>query len=463
MFNSLFNPESIAVIGASADPSKIGHAVIDNIVRQGFRGRIYPVNPTAKEILGIRCYADLTDIGEKVDLAVVALPAGTSVKVLRQCVQKKVKYVIIVAGGFSESGEEGKKLEEQLLMEIHGSNTRVIGPNTVGVLFPGSGVNTALTPSDRIWFPKKGDIGFISQSGALGLLVMDSITQNGTGISGFVSIGNRADINEIDTLEMFLEDSATRAVVMYLESVSDGQRFYATLRKVCGSKPVVVLKSGRSSEASRAASFHTGALATDDRVTDGILRQAGAVRAFNEVELLDYGRALAYSKPLRGDRIAVITTAGGVGVVTTDLLTTEGNLPILAMAEFSPEETENLRKFVLPIASVANPIDLTADGSNESYGRILDLLVQSPNVDGIIAYALPQTPKIDTSIVEHIRRAAHSKPTVVGVIGNRLAGDLLVELESARVPAYPSIQRTVSAMRALRQHALYRERIQNEQ
>lgn len=462
MLESLLNPASIAVIGASQDPTKIGNAVMDNLVKQGFHGKIYPVNPSCSEILGKTCYPDIDSINDQIDLAVVALPSKIAVKVLQQCVQKKVKYVIIVAGGFSESGEDGRNLEEMLLKEIRGTETRVIGPNTVGVLFPHSKVNTALTPSDRIWFPGEGNIAFISQSGALGLLVMDSITENGTGISGFVNIGNRVDVNEVDLMEMFLGDVSTRSIVLYLESISDGNRFYETLRKTVKRKPVVVLKAGRSTEASMAASFHTGALATDDRVMDGILRQAGAIRAYNEVELLDFGKVLAYSRPLNGKRIAVVTTAGGVGVVTTDLLTSEDRFPAMSMARFSDGETSELRKYVLPIASVANPIDLTADGSNESYERILSILSESSQVDGIIVYALPQTPKIDDSIVEYIKRAAEKKATVVGVVGNRLAKGMLKELETAKVPAYPSIQRTVSAMKALYQYSVYMGRVGNE-
>lgn len=463
MFEKLLDPSSVAVIGASPDSSKIGNAVIENLVNQGYQGRILPINPSYGEILGLRCYPDIGSVDGEVDLAVIALPAKIAVQVMDQCLEKHVRFVIIVAGGFSELGEEGRKLEQQLLEKIRGTETRIIGPNTVGVLFPHSGVNTALTPGNRIWFPAQGDIGFISQSGALGLLVMDSITENGTGISGFVNIGNRVDVNEEDLMEMFLADGKTRSIVLYLESIADGERFYNTLKRVNSRKPVAVLKTGRSKEASKAASFHTGALASDDRVVEGVLRQAGAVRAHNEVELLDFGKAFAYAMPPKGKRIAVITTAGGVGVVTTDLLTGEDERPPLSMATFTEEETEELRKHALPIASLANPIDLTADGSTEAYRAILGILSESDSVDGIIAYALPQTPKIDASIVEPLKDAAKKKTTVVGVIGNRLAKDLIRELEAARVPAYPSIQRTVTAMKALYQYGYYQERIRNEQ
>ena len=462
MFNNLISPSAIAVIGASPDRSKIGHAVLQNLVNQGFHGKIYPINPSCGEILGLKCYTEISSVPGKVDLAVIALPAKLALSVLQECIKQDVEFVIIVAGGFSELGEEGRKLEDSLKEKLKGTRTRLIGPNTVGIIFPHSKVNTALTPGERIWFPGEGQIGFISQSGALGLLIMDSLAENGTGISGFVNIGNRADIDEDDLMEMFLEHDETRSIVAYLESISNGEKFFRTVRDVNMKKPVTILKTGRTSEASAAASFHTGALATDDRVLDGILRQAGVVRAYSEVELLDFGRALAYARPLEGKRIAVLTTAGGVGVLTTDLLTTEDSRPALSMARFSQEEIGQLKEHALPIASLNNPIDLTADGSTQSYASILEILAESGNVDGIIAYALPQTPKIDTSVIGPIVNAARKKTVVVGVIGNRLTRDLMVDLEKAKIPAYPSVPRTVSAMKALYLRRMYLRRLSND-
>lgn len=462
MFESLFSPGTIAVIGASSDSSKIGHAVMDNLVNQGFQGKIFPVNPSAEDILGYRCYKDLDSVPGAVDLAVIALPAGKTVKAVEDCARKKVKFVIAVAGGFSETGERGKELENEIKGIIRNTETRVIGPNTVGILFPHSKVNTALTPGDRIWYPGEGSIGFISQSGALGLLVMDSLTETGTGISGFVNIGNRLDIDEIDLIEMFNADPKTKSIVLYLESISDGEKFFSVARSVVRDTPLVVLKTGRSMAASIAASFHTGAMASDDRVTEGVLRQAGVIRAYSETELLDFGKVLAYSRPIHGNRIAVITTAGGVGVLTADLLTLSDDLPALALSRFTQEEIGKLKGNVLPIASVNNPIDLTADGSNEAYGKILDIVTASPEVDGIIAYALPQTPKIDQSILEPLRKASALKPLVVGVIGNRLSKDLLRDMEKAGIAAYPSVDRTVRAMKALCQYENYRRRLEDD-
>ena len=462
MLEHLFNPESISVVGASSDPRKIGHAVLENLVLQGYGGRIYPVNPASSEIMGLKCYPSLEAITSHVDLAVITLPAKQSVDLLERCVKKKIPYAVIVAGGFSEAGEEGRVLETRLREIIKGTGTRVIGPNTVGVLFPYTGVNTALTPHDRLFFPEKGEVGFISQSGALGLLVMDSITEYRMGISGFINIGNRADIAETDSLRLFEADPNTKSIVMYLESVSDGEQFFKTVKEVNRKKPVIILKTGRSLESTRAAASHTGAMASNDRVFSGIMRQAGITRAYDETELLDFGKALAYQRPPPGKRVAVITTAGGVGVLTTDLLTSPDNHGRLEMASFNDEETREMRKFVLPFASVANPIDLTADGSTEAYGKILDVLVRSDSVDAIIAYALPQTPKINMDIVGTLKLAASSKPVVAGAIGNRLSKVMLGELEAARIPAFPSVSRTVGAMKVLCEYGEYLRRHRND-
>ncbi|MGC8515205.1 MAG: acetate--CoA ligase family protein [Thermoplasmata archaeon] len=461
MFEYLRNPRTVAVVGASPDNRKIGNAVLDNLVKAGFSGKVYPVNPSYNEIMGLKCYPSLEYLEKGLDLVVIALPAKTAVELLDQCVRNLSRFVVIIAGGFSETGEEGRMLEELIKVKIRGSQTRVIGPNTVGLLFPHSGLNTALTPSDRLYYPEKGNIGFVSQSGALGLLVMDSITEHGLGVSGFVSIGNRADVTEVDLLPMFAGDPNTKSIVFYLESIADGEQFFSKAKEISIKKPIVILKTGRSTEAARAASFHTGAMATDDRILDGILKQSGVIRAYDEVQLMDYGKALAYQDPPRGDRIAVVTTAGGVGVVTTDLLTTSRDGIKLRMATFNESEKADLKEQVLPIASVNNPIDLTADGSTESYESILKILTDSDSVDGIIAYALPQTPKIDMDIVSALKKAAEKKTLVAGVIGYRLATKVLAELEKAKVPAFPSVRRATDAMKALYIYGLYKRRLEN--
>ncbi len=458
MFKKLFNPASVAIVGASQNPAKIGYAIMKNLIGSGYNGKIYPVNRNLGDILGIRSLQSLSEIDGKVDLAVIAVPASSVASEVEECVKMGIPYVVIIPGGFSETGDAGKKVEENIKSMIKGSKTRIIGPNTVGVYFPHTRLNTALTPPDRVSFPKAGDIAFVSQSGALGLLTMDSVSEFGIGISAFVNIGNRIDVDENEFLEYFSEDPKTRAIALYLESIKNGRKFYELLRRINRIKPIVMLKSGRTEASAKAASLHTGALASNDRIVDGMIRQAGVTRAYDEIELLDYSRALAYSKPFSGNRIAVVTTAGGVGVITSDYISSASHGIGLQMASLSPDTKTEIRREIVPFGSVENPVDLTADGDISSYRSVLSALDRDDNVDAIIAYALPQTPKMGTGIVETIsKESAAQKPIIVGVIGSKLGKELLIEFESKKIPAYPSIERVVKSLKALHNYGKYLE------
>ncbi len=459
MFETLFKPQSIAVVGASRNPGKIGYTILMNLKMTGFNGKIFPVNRNESEILGLKCYPSLSDIGEKVDIAVLALPVKYIPELVSECKDIGTGYVIIISGGFSETGGAGKEMEEQLARIIYGSGTRIIGPNTVGVYFPYNRVNTALTPPDRVLFPPEGKIAFISQSGALGLLAMDSISEYGVGISAFINLGNMIDLNDLELLDYFGKDEKTGSVVVYIESVSSGKLFFEKIREINRIKPVVVLKSGRTQSSAMAASLHTGAMATNDAILNGALLQAGATRAYDETELLDYGRVLAYSKPLRGKNIAVVTTAGGIGVITSDYISSKHHGIGLSLARLKESTKDAIKKIIVPFGSAENPIDLTADGSTSDYKKILPILLDDPGVDGIIIYALPQTPKMDVSIVDVIQEYANGiKPLVVGVIGSKMGRDIIIELERRKIPAFPSIQRTVKAVKVLYDYGTYMKR-----
>ncbi|MGC8505484.1 MAG: acetate--CoA ligase family protein [Thermoplasmata archaeon] len=456
MFERLFSPESVAVVGASNNPVKIGYAILKNLINSGYTGKIYPVNRNPGDIQGIHSYQSLSEINEKVDLAVITVPAGSVPGEVKECVNLKIPFAVIIPGGFSETGESGKAMEITIRNMIKGSGTRIIGPNTVGVYFPYSNLNTALTPPERVSFPAAGDIAFVSQSGALGLLTMDSISEFGIGISAFVNIGNKIDLDENELLEYFRNDARTKSIALYLESIDNGRRFYDLLRKTNRVKPVVVLKSGRTEASAKAASLHTGALASNDMIVNGMIRQAGSARAYDEVELLDYSRILAYSKPFAGDRIAVVTTAGGVGVITSDYISSERHGIGLRMAALSEATRTEIRKEIVSFGSAENPVDLTADGDISSYEKVLSLLQRDPGVDAIVAYALPQTPKMNMDIVEVISRLSNGeKPIVAGVIGSKLGKELLVEFEHARIPAYPSIERVVKSLKVLREYGRF--------
>jgi len=449
MYEHLLHPESIAIIGASKDERKIGNVVLKNLLYYGYRGKIYPINPKNEVIFNMKTYSSIKEINDEIDLAVITLPAQLVPDSLEECVEKNVKYVIVIAGGFSETGKKGAELEKKILDIIKNSRTRVIGPNTVGVYLPRSNVSTALTLPDRTALPGEGNLAFISQSGALGLLTMDTISEYGVGVSAFINLGNRIDLSEIELLDYFEKDENTKSIVLYIENFKNGKEFFNIGKKINLKKPIVVLKAGRTAAGEKAASLHTGALATNDNVVDGAMKQAGIIRAYSETELIDYGRVLGYQKPLFGNRIAIITTAGGLGVITADYVSSDVNGVGLSLAKFSENTKKELRNVIVPFGSVENPVDLTADGSTEQYDKVLEILNNDENVDGIIVYALFQTAKVDESLIDVLERHMNGKPMVVGILGSLFGKKMLIEAEKRKIPAYPSMERTVKAMKVL--------------
>ncbi len=454
MFDKLISPDSIAVVGASSHPNKIGYVVLENLKNNGYGGRIYPVNPKGGQILGFKVYPSINDVPEEVDLSVITLPAEVTVKIFED-VAKKSKFIIPIAGGFGETGKEGKEKERKILEIARKYNARIIGPNTVGIYIPSTGVNTALVVPERSRFPGDGDIAFITQSGALGLLTMDSVSMYDVGFSSFINLGNRVDVNENELLQYFGEDEKSKVIIMYIESFANGREFMRVAKNVSRKKPIVVLKAGRTKRGGRAASLHTGALGGSDAVADGAFKQCGVIRAYDEIELVDYARALAYGKPIEGDRIAVVTSAGGVGVVTTDYIESEVRGIGMKMAELSDEIKRRIREEVVPFASVENPVDMTAQASDDDYDGVIAALNDDPNVDAILVYALFQTPLISEKLVDIITKwhREGDKPIVVGTIGSEFALRMMRKFEDNRVPVYPSIERSVKALRVLRDRA----------
>ena len=456
MFDDLFSPASIAIIGASMDENKIGNVILRNLISSGFSGKVYPVNPSYSEIMDLKCYPSVKDIGDPTSIAVIVLPAHVVPQTVEDCISAGVKFLIIISGGFAETGLEGKKLSDRILSLIRNSGTRLIGPNTVGLYLPYSNINTTLTSYSRVSFPPPGNIGFISQSGALGLLTMDAISEYGIGISAFINLGNRLDVDETEFLDFFESDSRTGSVAIYMESVADGRSFYERIRRFNSRKPLVILKAGRTEQSAMAASLHTGAMASNDSIFNGMLSQAGSVRAYDETELIDYARVLAYSKQMTGNRIAVLTTAGGVGVISTDYISDSRSIKPLQMARLSENTKDQIRKVIVPYGSAQNPIDLTADGSVNDYDRVLEILMRDDDVDAVLVYALPQTPKMDIGVVDVVEKHVKAgKPIVVGVLGYKIAKQLLVEFERRKIPAYPSVHRSVKSLGALYEYSAF--------
>ena len=449
---ALFNPRTIAIIGASRNPQKPGYQVLYNL-KQKYKGKIYPVNPNADKILGLKAYPSILDVPSEVDLAVIVIPAEKVPKVAEECGRKGVKTLIVISGGFKEVGPKGAELEEQLVSIVKKYGMRLLGPNVVGVYVPKTGVNTTFINPERQGFPDHGPIAFLPQSGAFGIAILDWATMRGIGISKFVSLGNKADIDEADLLEYLIEDKDTRVITMYIEGVEKGKRFMEALKKTTPIKPVIALKSGRTEAGSRAIASHTGSLAGADKVYDAVFKQTGVIRAYGMEELFDMATALALQPPARGNRVAILTVGGGSGVMATDACIELG----LNVPKLSESTEEKLRKILLPIASPHNPVDVTGSARDEHLVESVEVLMKSGEVDIIIWIPYFMVPGISEQLVEkfieRVRKVNKELDTPIPVIGAATGGTYTwkqaSKAEKLGIPMYISVERAAKAAWAL--------------
>lgn len=440
-----FRPKSVAVIGASRDRDKVGHCILREMKKR-YKGRIYPVNPGGGKIMGLRCYPSVKDI-RNVDLAVIAVPSRVVPSVLRDCVEKGIEAVVIITSGYSEIGEEGREMEEELRRIIRGSRTRIIGVNCLGIYDAYSGVDTLFLPESKFRRPERGGISFITQSGAFGSVVLDMLSFEGIGVSKFVSYGNQTDVKENELLEYLDRDRRTRVIVAYIEGLSDGRRFMEVAEKAVKNTPVVVFKAGKTKMGSRAASSHTGSLAGSYNIYEAAFRQTGVIEAKSVEEMFDFAKVLEFLNPPRGDRIAVVTNGGGFGVITSDSMEKQGLRP----ARFSQKTVKGLKGVLPGYANIVNPLDLIGDADKERYEKALDILVRDPNVDGIIVIPLLQTFSLEAEVMGVIARAKKGtrKPIIACASGGRYIRRHLRALEKRGVPAFTAPDRAVGAMKAL--------------
>jgi len=452
MLDAFFHPQSVAVIGASRDPEKLGYAVLANLKEGGYPGRLYPVNPKADEILGLKAYPSVLDIPDPVDLAVVVIPYRFVPAVLEQCGQKGVRAVVVISAGFREAGREGLERERELVEIARKYHLRLIGPNCLGVIDTGTPLNATFAAG----MPPAGPIAFMSQSGALGTAVLDMALAGRIGFSKFVSLANKADVSEIDLLEAWGDDPASRVILIYVEGLPDGQRFIQVARKVTRHKPVVAIKSGVTKSGSRAVSSHTGSLAGSEAAYKAAFRQAGVIRATSMEALFDYARAFAYQPLLKGDRIGIVTNAGGPGILATDALEHAGlEIPRLA------RETVGALEAHLPgAASAANPVDVLGDALADRYEHAIRLVLADPNVDGLIVIVTPQA-------MTEIERTAHvvgrmaretDKPVLGCFMGEARIEAGIEVLRQYGVPNYPFPERAAAALAAMSAYRRERER-----
>ncbi|MFX1576395.1 MAG: acetate--CoA ligase family protein [Promethearchaeota archaeon] len=457
-----FNPKTVAVVGASARKASIGGVIFRNFLKPAFKGVVYPINPRATEVLGIPSYEHVSGVPEPIDLAVIAVPAGIVPNIMKDCEEKGVKTAIIISGGFKETGPEGAYLEEQVVEIAKRSGIRVIGPNCVGIYDTNTGVDTTFLPASRMGRPGKGYISFISQSGAFAAVVLDMNAQSGLGVSRVISFGNKADVNEIDLIKYLGDDPETRVIVEYLEglSPSTGASYIQTAKMVTRQKPIIVVKSGRSKRGSVAAASHTGALAGDARLYDFAFQQAGILSAQDFEDGFEMAKALASQPPAQGNRILIVTDAGGAGVMTVDACEALG----LKVPETPKKEKQVLREAFPGYCSVHNPIDLTGDTNAERYQIAFDTLLGTSYYDAAIAIVMMQVPLLNLDIVDRLVAIVrkYQKPLIALTAGGRFTMKGARLLEEAGIPALPTPARAAKALWALVEYGQHLKKFQSQ-
>lgn len=452
MLEAFFLPSSVAVIGASRDPEKLGYAVLANLKNGGFPGALYPVNPKADEILGLRAYPTVLDIPDPVDLAVIVIPYPLVPAALEQCGQKGVPAAVVISAGFREAGREGLERELELVQIARRYGIRIIGPNCLGVI----DTHTPLNATFAAGMPPGGPIAFMSQSGALGTAVLDIALAGRIGFSRFVSLGNKADVNEVDLLEAWEDDPESRVILAYIEGLPDGQRFIEVARRVTRKKPVVAVKSGVTRSGARAVSSHTGSLAGSEAAYHAAFRQAGVIRAESMEHLFDLALAFAYQPLPRGDRVAIVTNAGGPGILATDALEHAG----LQLARFTPQTIQDLMADLPSAASAANPVDVLGDALADRYEHALRLVLADPGVDAVIIIVTPQamTQIEETAhVVGRVAREA-DKPILGCFMGESRISAGVAVLQQYGIPNYPFPERAAAALAAMVAYQAERER-----
>ena len=448
----LFAPRSIAVIGASRDPDKVGYRVVENLIKGGFEGPIYPVNPAAKEVLGLPVYPSLSEIGVPVDLVVVVLPAPRVLAALEDCAAQGVGAAVVISAGFKEVGGEGARLEAELRKRVRELGIRVLGPNCLGMIVPESKLNATFAKD----MPPSGGIAFVSQSGALCTAALDWAVGLGIGFSALVSLGNKADLSEAEIIEALADDPKTRVIVGYLEAVEDGQRFLVVAEAASRKKPVVVFKAGTTEGGARAASSHTGALAGADAAYEAAFKQAGVIRARSLRELFDFARVFDSLPAPRGHRVAIVTNAGGPGIIAADAC--EGGA--LRLASLSEPTLASLKRVLPSTASLHNPVDVIGDATADRYQAALEVVAADPGVDGLLALATPQAmtdlEKFAKAVVEAGRSGG--KPILAAFMAEASLREANKILLQGGIPDFPFPDEAVKALEAMVRYQAGRDR-----
>lgn len=434
----LIRPQSIAIIGASRDSQKIGAQILNNLIRSNFMGKIYPINPKASAIQGLASYQSVIAVSETIDLAIIAIPQPFVQDAIKDCIQKKVGSIIIITAGFKETGEQGKKLEQDIANQCKKANIPLLGPNCLGIIIPQINLNASFGTQ----LPKTGNVSFVSQSGAFGTAVIDWAQNNNIGFSLFASLGNKAVLNENHFLE--LTDPNTKVQAFYLEDIVDGRRFMELSSELTKTTPILLLKPGRTKKAQEAAKSHTGALAGQDDIASTALGQAGVLRANTSEELFDLIKAFSFIKELNGNKIAIITNAGGPSIMATDALESAG----LQLAPLSDKTQSDLSQYLPRESNIHDPVDLIGDAKAERYKNALDCVLKDQSVDAIIVLLTPQTStEIELTakyIIDHAKNT--TKPIIASFIGGSHVEKGLKLLSQNNVLSYQFPEQAVNVL-----------------
>ncbi|MGD8966313.1 MAG: acetate--CoA ligase family protein [Anaerolineae bacterium] len=456
MLDDFFQPDSVAVIGASRDPEKLGFAVLNNLIEGGYEGRLYPINPKADEILGLEAYASVLEVSDPIDLAIIVIPYPIVPGVLRECGEKDISSVVVISAGFREAGREGLDRERELIDIAEEYDLRLIGPNCLGVI----DTDTPLNATFAAGMPPGGPIAFMSQSGALGTAVLDMAMAGRVGFSKFVSLGNKADVSEIDLLEAWGDDPKSHVILIYVEGLPDGQKFIDVARQVTRHKPVVAIKSGVTKSGSRAVSSHTGSLAGSEAAYKAAFKQAGVTRAASMEQVFDYALGFAYQPLLQGSRIGIVTNAGGPGILATDALEHAG----LQIPRLSHDTVVALKDYLPGAASAANPVDVLGDALADRYERAIELVLADSKVDGLLVIVTPQAmTEIEKTAHAVGRMAAQkaekaAKPVLGCFMGESRIDAGVRVLREYGVPNYPYPERAAVALAAMDAYRRERQR-----
>jgi acetyltransferase len=453
MLDKFFNPKSVAVVGASRQKGKVGYEILRSMLDAGFPGKIFPVNPLADSIENLKCYPDLPSIGQTPDLVVIVVPAKSVAPVMQQCATLGIKAVVVITAGFKEVGEEGRKLEQQVLQIAKQAGIRVIGPNCLGLIVPAKKLNASFGGT----LPVIGSTGYLSQSGALLAAILDMANSNGIGFSKLVSIGNKADVDELDIIEAFADDPDTKVIAGYLESITDGNAFVNIAEQISLKKPILLMKAGVTAAGAKAASSHTGSLAGSETAYEAVFERAGVIRCFSIKSQFDFAQGFAYQPLPKGPSVAVITNAGGAGIMAADAI----EKLHLTFAKLSEGTIRRLAEKLPAAANLHNPIDVLGDALPDRYKFAIEVALEDPNVDAILILLTPQAMTDATgtakAIVDALKKKL-GKPVFACFLGANKVAEGNAILKDNKIPQYDSPEAAVLTLKVMVDYVRWKAR-----